>query len=362
MIDRATCEAAFLAAVVACDPAVRVRAALQRQALGDRVVGLAIGKAALAMARGAGSVTRGLVITNALDASPVPPGWSAIVSSHPHVTSASVQAGLRALALVESVAPDDVLLALISGGASALVEVPRVGLEEYNERVRAAMHSGMSIHELNRLRKTLSTIKGGGLAARSLAPVVTLIVSDVIGDDPQLIGSAPTVSDPPRADDYVEVVAPMASFGQEVEHALLARGVAATRIAEPISDDVTNVADQLARTRDAAVAWGEPTVRVPEGGGRGGRAQQLALLLAQRLRGTRTSAFVAGSDGIDGPSSREAAGAYVDGMTWDAIVKRGIDPALALARCDAGTALDAVGALVVTGPTGINHADVVILG
>jgi hydroxypyruvate reductase len=113
------------------------------------------------------------------------------------------------------------------------------------------------------------------------------------------------------------------------------------------------------------VAWGEPSVRVPTDHGEGGRAQQLALALARELRGAAIAAFVVSSDGVDGPPPRgrpAPAGAYVDHETWDAITAKGIDPQRALDRCDAGTALDAVGALVVTGPTGINHADVVVIG
>jgi glycerate-2-kinase len=300
---------------------------------------------------------------------------------------------MAALALIESAGEPDTVLALISGGASALVEQPRQGLrfDEMRDRVQALMASGAPIHELNRLRTELSAIKGGKLAARSKAPVITLVVSDVIGDDPRVIGSGPTVREPAHDGDRVEVVAPMSSFGVEIFEALAARGIEATRIAEPIAGDVVVVADRLVaelggggamgaggranRGVDATgvegnggaddivlVAWGEPTVRVVENAGSGGRAQQLALELAKRLRGTGKSAFVAGSDGVDGPSARGAAGAFVEGTTWDAIAAAGIDPAAALARCDAGTALDAVGALVVTGPTGINHADVVIIG
>lgn len=421
MISRAICEAAFREAIVACDPAARVRDALEREPLRrdpvrGRVLGLAIGKAALAMARGAGPVAHGLVVAprgrvitspwparhaapnEALGGAPIsapvhdlPPGWTLLYAAHPMPDDTSFAAGARVLELVASATADDVVLALISGGASALVEQPRpgVGVDEYRERVRAVMASGAPIHELNRVRTELSAIKGGKLAACSAAPVVTLVVSDVIGDDPRVIGSGPTVGDPLRAGDRVEVVARMASFGEELVAALAARGVDARRLAEPIADDVVVVAERLVAGRltdaigagaigadiagagvagagaagaAALVAWGEPTVRVPEHAGSGGRAQQLALELARRLRGTSRSAFVAGSDGVDGPSPRGAAGAFVDGSTWDGIVALKIDPAAALARCDAGTALDAVGALVFTGPTGINHADVAIIG
>jgi glycerate 2-kinase len=127
--------------------------------------------------------------------------------------------------------------------------------------------------------------------------------------------------------------------------------------------DLVGVSD--AKVHGTYVAWGEPTLRVPEDHGEGGRAQQLALLLAKALRGTNLIAMAIGSDGIDGPPPKgraAPAGAIVDGSTWDAIVSAGHDPERALARCDAGTVLDAVGALVVTGPTGINHGDLVVIG
>ena len=106
-------------------------------------------------------------------------------------------------------------------------------------------------------------------------------------------------------------------------------------------------------------------MQVPANHGEGGRAQQLALELARQLRGVSRAAFVVGSDGSDGPapaSRPTPAGAYVDGATWDAIANANIDPSAALERRDAGTALAAIGALVVTGPTGVNHADVVVIG
>jgi glycerate 2-kinase len=292
----------------------------------------------------------------------LPSGWTLEHSSHPNVTIQSIAAGHAAATLFEGAERGDVVLALISGGASAMIEMPIGDFNAFGERVREVMSRGASIHEINRVRTELSAIKGGKLAARSKAPVVTLVVSDVIGDDPRVIGSGPTVTDPQREGDRVEVIAPMASFGIAIAEALAARGIAVRRIDEPIADDVAAVADRLAAEQGVVVMWGEPSVRVPDGAGQGGRAQQLALELARRLRGTFRSAFVAGSDGIDGPSPRIAAGAYVDGETWDAILAANFDPDQALRRRDAGTVLDVVGALVTTGPTGINHADVMIVG
>lgn len=354
MVTREVCEAAFLAAVRACDPGNAVRTAMPR----GKLVGLAIGKAAVAMARGAGPVSRGLVITVADES--VPAGWRVVLASHPIPDASSVQAAIAAQQLVDSCTDDETLVCLISGGTSALVELPRDGLtlEELVEKTNRAMAAGAAIRELNALRTDLSAIKGGKLVASCKARVVTLIVSDVIGDDPGVIGSGTTVRDDaaesPEGDETI-VVAPMASFGVAI-----ATGLRASYRAEPFAADVRDVADALASTSGLVVGWGEPTVHVPEGHGEGGRAQQLALELAQRLRGTDRSAFIAGSDGIDGPT--RAAGAYVDGTTWDAIVTAGIDGEDALRRCDAGRALDAVGALVITGPTGINFGDVMIVG
>lgn len=357
MIDRGTCEAAFHDAVRACDPGVLVTRAIEANPVHPPIIGLAVGKAALAMARGL-HVARGLVITNADDGQGVPPRWRLLIGDHPLPGAASYAAGVAALALVESAGEDDTIVALISGGASALMECPRPGvtLDELRRHTTEAMARGATIHELNHLRTELSALKGGKLAARALAPVFTLVVSDVVGDDPRVIGSGPTVLEGER----VEVIAPLAMFGERVQAALHQRGYEAKRRADPLAADTSEIADELSAATGPLVAYGEPTLRLPPSPGTGGRAQQLALELAKRLRGTRRTAFVAGTDGIDGSS--HAAGAFIDGTTWDAIEAAGLLPQAALDRCDATPALAAVGALFVTGPTGINHADIVVIG
>jgi hydroxypyruvate reductase len=356
MIARAACEAAFRAAVVACEPARLVRDAMHAHGERGFSFGLAIGKAALGMARGAGPVGLGVAVTHADDGRGAPPGWRVLVASHPEPDVRSLNAASAVLALVRAATSHDRVLALVSGGASALVEQPvdGVSLDELRERVRAKMMSGASIHEINALRAELSALKGGKLARACAAPITTLVISDVVGDDPHVVGSGPTVAD--RDGDRVLVVGGVRTFADALP-------MSARRIA--MSLDVERGADVLAGADDTVIGWGEPTVRLPVDLGVGGRAQQLALELARRLRGADRAAFVAGTDGMDGPAppDREApAGAYVDGATWDAIVRAGIDPQRAGARRDAGTALNAVGALVVTGPTGINHADIAIVG
>lgn len=425
-VRRDLAEAILADVIAACDPARRVRDALAAPAVAARmadrrVVAAAVGKAALAMARGAGPVADGLAIVPAGGGGALPAGWQLLEAAHPVPDTRSLAAGAALLALVERSAPDDTVLALLSGGASALAELPAAGgrgaipaaFAELTATVRHVMAAGAPIDEINAVRGALSAIKAGQLALASAAPVVTLAVSDVIGDPLAVIGSGPTIGpwlarpgvevddgrvavwqraravlarlgvpapavlerEPPRRrvvrSDHAELIAPMASAAHAAIAALAARGVAARLIAAPVAGDVEDVARRLVAELAAApaggpiVAWGEPTVRVPAAAGAGGRAQQLALILARHLRGTPCAAFVVGTDGVDGPPPADRpspAGAWVDGATWDAIAAAGVDPAAALAACDAGSALAAVAALVVTGPTGINHADLVLVG
>lgn len=377
MIARDTAEAVLREVVGACDPAVRVRDALVGVTWSGRRLAFAAGKAALAMARGAGAVDEGIAVVPRGGGGAVPAGWRVMEAAHPEPDAASVAAGEAVVALVRSAAAGDGVLALISGGASALLEVPRGSLAELVARARQVMASGAAIAELNAAREAMSRIKGGQLARLCAAPIVTLAVSDVIGDDLAVIGSGPTIAG--RAGDIARVIAPMASAGEAAAAALAARGIAApivgpirgepeaiaARLLERIAGPAGGPGAGLARSAAGLVAWGEPTLALPTDHGVGGRAQQLALVLARALRGTVRSALVVGTDGVDGPPPPDRpspAGAWVDGATWDAIAAAGLDPAAALARCDAGPALAAVGALIVTGPSGINHADLVVLG
>jgi glycerate 2-kinase len=421
MIGRAVAEAVLRDVIAACDPAARVREALGEPAIAARLAGrrwfaIAIGKAALAMARGAGEVAAGIAVVPAGGGGELPRGWRLLEAAHPEPDARSVVAGQELQAFVRAPRDIDVLLALISGGASALAEVPIVPLGDFVATVRGVMAAGAPIDEINTVRGALSAIKGGQLARSAVAPILTLAVSDVVGDALAVIGSGPTVGPwlaspgvlvddgaaarraaarailarhgvpvpavlaegaaPPRAapvsplvarDDLAGVIAPMASAAHAAVQALAARGIAATLLEAPMAGDVEAVARALATRGGPAsfVAWGEPTLRVPAVHGAGGRAQQLALVLARWLRGTSRGALVVGTDGIDGPPPPDRpapAGAWVDGTTRSAIIAAGHDPAAALAACDAGTALAAASALVVTGPSGINHADLVILG
>ncbi|HET9990605.1 MAG TPA: DUF4147 domain-containing protein [Kofleriaceae bacterium] len=366
-IDRLICEAMFRAAVAACDPAKRVHAHLAAAPVHGRLIyGLAIGKAALAMARGAGPVFHGVCVTNSLDRLPVPKGWYVIESSHPIPDERSLAAAEAVIDLVASAGPDDVVLALISGGASALVERPVAGLSlaQFVAEIQELSDTGATIHELNAARIARSQVKGGKLASGCAAPVVTLVASDVFDDDVRVVGSGPTCTARPQ--DRCDLVIPMKAFFDAMHDELRRHATAVHSLPQPLVEPVKACAERvyLSAVGEPLLAWGEPTIALPIGYGTGGRAQQLALELAKRISGQDRIAFVAGSDGQDGPKPAERpapAGAFVDGTTWLAIRKAGIEPTKALVRCDAGPALAAVGALFYTQATGINHGDIVVI-
>jgi len=413
VISRSVCESAFEHAIAACDPRQVVRDALARYggALPGTRFAVAVGKSAQAMARGIGGVGRGLVITHAIDGEPLPAGWALQVAAHPVPDERSVEAGRAALALARAATASDHLIVAISGGASSLVEVPQTTLAELTAITSAVMSAGAPIGDLNLVRSSLSAIKSGRLALACPGRVITLAASDVIGDKLDVIGSGPTfgpwldgaerivdygswldrrrraaleilarehveppasmrTSVPPQTvtrRDRAELVIAMAAVAREARRALATRGFTAHGLDEVMRGQLPPLAARLAARAHAGafVAFGEPTIRLPHDHGVGGRAQQLALELARRFRGTDHSAFVAGTDGKDGPATEgrpSPAGAYVDGTTWQRLADHGIDGDAAIARCDAGTALHAIDALFVSGPTGINHADLVIVG
>lgn len=380
--------AALRAGLAAAAPAplvARALAALPRELAARPRTVLAVGKAAFGMLEGAsaGGWDRALAIGPAL---PVLPSWPKAqlrVGSHPAIDERSLEAAALARALVEEAPAEGLLVALISGGASAMVAEPRPGLSlaEKARRTAAAMASGLPIAELNALRRELSAVKGGKLVAQARAPVVTLLVSDVAGDDPRVVGSGLTIADeaapleddwraptgaPTRSGDRFRVLAGQAAVARAAAAALATCGFAVTALPEPVQGPVEEAAARLVAAvagqgRRAVVAFGEPTVRLPDDCGSGGRAQQLALLVARHLRGQRLAALIAGTDGVDGPSLPPAAGAFVDGESWARLAALGLDGARALARCDARPALAALGALLVLGPTGVNHSDVMLL-
>jgi len=423
-------EQAFRACLAGVDPAARVRQALARPQVSPLLarrplVVAAVGKVAVPMARAITGLQPDAGLVVAIEPGAVH-GLPVVVGNHPVPGAASAEAGRALWALAASLPSEGVLLALISGGASALAEVPGDGLqlEDLVGAVRALVLRGAPIGEVNALRRGLSAIKGGRLALACAAPVITVAISDVVGDDIDTIGSGPTVGPwtagegrvaepvidlaaheaalrscardvirrhfarggiPPAAEAHlIAPIAPRGMVRRDSDVVVLAAGLATLRraaaqavraaglepiiMAQDLVGDVDEVAGRIANAAErigrgqVLIAGGEPTVALPAQPGWGGRAQHLALLLARRWIGRpERAALVVGSDGIDGPGPNAPAGAFIDGTTWDAVYARGVDPVIALDRMDSGTALAAAGALVVTGPTGVNHADLVMV-
>ena len=366
----------------------------------------AVGKAASAMMAGAfdalgPNIERALVITkhghagDLLDA-----GWpvDVVESSHPVPDASCLAAGRALVAFVEAVPADADLLALVSGGASALVEVLPDGFDA-GDLVRvneALLAGGHPIGAMNRVRKCISRIKGGRLAQRIGARrTLGLAISDVPGDDPKVIGSGLLVAHSTEDLAIADLDLPLwlAEMGQRspplpseeatsrvrseiVARAADARAAAATTYRSAgfevvehrdlLEGDALDVGRRIGHeiAREAEVApvvhvWAsETTVVLPPRPGRGGRCQSLALAAALETRDHADTWLLAvGTDGTDGPGAD--AGALVDAGTVARGIAAGRDPELDLSTANAGSFLEASGDLVYTGPTGTNVMDLV---
>ena len=395
------------AALQAVEPARLVRDALCRRRDGvtvgghlipaRRVLVLAFGKAAAGMVHGARQalgdlIFRGLVVTD--EVAQVPDWAELVVAGHPIPDSESVRGAHAAIALAGAVEPDEMLLALVSGGGSALLEAPVAGLSlddvrDLNDRL---IRSGAPIEIINRVRQAVSMVKAGRLGARCRGRLATLVISDV-GSDPAVVASGPTVATPRNPVNLAEVLNRFGIGGRAAERALVSArspartappssgeaptlvladaftaGKAAARYLSETGLEVTLGDDRLVgevgrAVRNALsstpagtirVLVGETTVEVT-GGGRGGRNQHAVVMAGIEIAGTTHRFLAAGTDGIDGPT--DAAGGCVDGATvTDLEVAR-----RHLADCDSYPYLARVGALLRTGRTGTNVADLWIV-
>ncbi len=380
----------------------------------ERVFVLSVGKAAVAMAGAAeellgDGLAGGLVI--AKDDGNDEGGLEHLevfFASHPEPDERGVEAARRVEELLDSLGEGDLLLALVSGGASALLAdvAPEIGLEDLKGLTQSLLRSGAAIEEINTVRKHVSTLKGGGLVRRAAPGTVAgLLLSDVVGDEPSSIASGLTAPDPTTLEDAKRVIR---EYGIEPPESVDARldgteetpkpgdeifegvlnlvigggrlsAVAATEKARELGYDplllstyLTGDARDVALTYAAIVrealesgnplmppcaivSGGEATV-VVRGEGTGGPNQEFALALATYLDGIGGwGAFAVDTDGTDGPT--DAAGGLVSGKTAEDIRASGIEPGGALAENDAYNALKAADALVVTGPTGTNVND-----
>ncbi len=395
----------FVASVQALDSGPLVRKELQaRPMTGGAITVLALGKSAVPMARAALAA-----LGDKLDAACVvapniptgmPSGWMA--SSHPTPSLRSADAAESLLGAARRAQGE--ILFLLSGGGSALAALPAPGLklEDKVNLLHQIYAAGVPVGELNVVRKHLSGFKGGQLALAAAAPVRTLLISDVVGDSLHTIASGPSLPDPSTFGDALAIalaigklaegpatkrlrlgaagqIAETPSMAREGDrHFLLAGfGALATeaqRLAEKgafashlLSKDLEgSIASVATKVLEGSIAPGlwiagaEPTVQITQDPGSGGRAQHLALHMAGEIRGPDpVRVLVAGSDGIDG--NTQAAGAIVDNQTWQRVRSMGIDPAESLRKCDSATALAAIDAQIVTGPTGVNHADLIFV-
>ena len=380
---------------------------------GRHYVCLAVGKAARGMAEAAarrlGSRIRdGLIISSDAGAGAFP----VLVGSHPVPTGNSEAAGRAALRLAQSAAADEVFLVLLSGGASALMAVPADGLvlSDKARTTEVLLKNGASITALNCVRKHLSAIKGGRLAAATSAQTLTLVISDVVGDDLTVIGSGPTVADTSTYRDALRAldehggrqqfpagvvsrletgargdvsetpkhIEGSASFARVIgsrheamagaAHEARARGYS-VHVEETavVGEARVTAARYMASAAGAAadrpvclISSGETTVHVT-GAGRGGRNQEFALACVDALGGSETAAALAsvGTDGVDGPT--DAAGAVVDSSTLQRARAASLSPGRYLDNNDAYAFFAALGDLIQTGPTGTNVGDLQVI-
>jgi len=410
-------ESLFRTAVAAAHPSHCLPPNLPEPPPRGRLIVLAAGKAAGSMTQAAEQHYLGRFPDDRLAGIAVtrhgygrPTRHIAVVEAgHPVPDEAGLKGTERALALAQAAGADDLVLVLLSGGASANWIAPAAGitLAEKQAVTRALLRSGAAIGDMNALRKHLSRIKGGRLARLAYpAKLVTLSISDVPGDDPSVIGSGPTVPDPTTLEDARAIVArfrlelPAAVTkalddpGNETpkpgdrifagsDYRIVARPADALRAAQGraveagyecvvlgdrLQGEAREVAAEHARLardfsaqgrRVVILSGGELTVTL-RGHGRGGPNQEYALALAIHLDGAAgISALAADSDGTDGGSGRpdDPAGAFIDPTTLRRARAAGLDPAAFLADNDSTGFFNGIGDLFVPGPTFTNVTD-----
>lgn len=403
-------QSMFWAAVKAADPLNGIRAHLPEKPKGRTVV-IGAGKGAAQMARALealwdGPLT-GVVVTR-YGYGCATTAIEIIEASHPVPDAAGIVASQRLFDAVTGLTADDLVIALICGGGSALLPAPPPGMELEDEIAvnEALLASGAPISAMNAVRKHLSTIKGGRLAAATKARVASLIVSDIPGDNPAHVASGPTIADHSNRHDALRIVAqyglklpahahahlgsPAAdapgpddpTFARHTHHIIASAGVSLEAAADAarahgieaaiLSDAIEGEAREVALVHAAIarevvirnrpfkkpvvlLSGGETTVTIRAKGGKGGRNGEFALAMALAINGHDVSLLAADTDGIDG--SEDNAGAYADGTTVSKLQQAGHDARLLLDRNDSYSGFAAIGNLFKTGPTGTNVND-----
>ena len=378
-----------------------------RRALGEipaargRTIVVSVGKAGWQMAKAASEMLRGAfdagyVITKYDHSKGDLEGFRVFEAGHPQMDQNSLDATQAVLDAVSGLTEDDRVLLLLSGGGSALFEKPLIPLEELQDINAQLLACGADIVEMNTIRKRLSAVKGGRFAqACAPAQVLSIILSDVVGDREDMIASGPACADRSTAREAIEIVAkyklrlspealalmqaaPVSELpnarslvtggvGQLCEAARAAcerRGYAATSCLCCEAREAGTFLGCIAVThaqegRRAYIAGGETVVHL-RGRGKGGRNQELALSAAQQIHGLANVAVLSlGSDGTDGPT--DAAGGVVDGASRAMLEAKGLKIFDILDENNAYAGLQVCDGLLVTGPTGTNVNDVSIV-
>ena len=389
-------------AAVLPDEAVRHTLKDYRPGKGKTLL-VAAGKAAWQMARAAADTLPdfdgGIVITKYGHVRAEIPGLVCCEAGHPVPDENSFEATKKALDLVSGLSADDTVIFLLSGGGSALFELPLIPAGELRDITRQLLACGADIVEMNAIRKRLSAVKGGRFAlACSPAKVLSIVLSDILGDPPDSIASGPACPDSSCSADALAAADKYGLRLSETARALLRQETpkelanvethingsvrelcaAAAKAAEALGYEPVYLTDRLScEAREAGrflsailkshedgdkslafIVGGETVVHLT-GNGLGGRNQELALAACEGIAGMKNAAvFSVGSDGTDGPT--DAAGGYADGDSLAALHAAGFQLHDVLRDNDAYRALQSIGGLIVTGPTGTNVNDVAV--
>lgn len=403
------------AALEAVDPFQAVQKYLPK--IEGRVFGLGIGKAAIPMMDALAEqipLSGGLAVTK-FASGLSRESFTILEGGHPIPDARSLYAGEQVLEFVSSLKEDDTLICLISGGGSALMTAPYVSLEDLQTLTSLLLSSGARIDEINVLRRQLDRVKGGGLAGATKAKIISLILSDVIGNPLEAIASGPTTPDPTTRKDALTILKKY-DLDQQVPNSILnflesgsslqpqgsskiqgqvlgldgiqniiigdnklaaqaaleqaeLEGFHAEILTDGLQGEAREVGQNLAHRLRVSIsakprpfcliAGGETTVKI-KGEGKGGRNQELALAALPVLSGLQKVILVAlATDGDDGPT--DAAGAVVTDDSAQRAESLGLDATSYLSRNDSYPFFEALGDLLKTGPTGTNVNDLVFL-
>lgn len=380
----------------------------------NRIFLISFGKAAIKMARGAISklkIYKGLVVSN-IDYSNFPKNIEYVKGEHPFPGEGSLYGGKRLIELLKEINENDLVLILISGGGSSLVEYPLIPLEDLIELTKILLKSGLSIDEINTIRKHISEIKGGKLLKYIKGKIYSLIISDVIGDDIGTIASGPTYFDNSTFFDAYKILEKYELIDKvpksvidtlnkgmknEISETLKEvefpkdrvknfvissnydackyliefyknRGYSTIYLGSRIQGEVREVSkviggiildifeERINLKKPCALIFGGETTVVVKGNGKGGRNQELSLLISKYIQNKKILFSSFGTDGIDGIT--DAAGAIVDGETLNRAEKLNLDYKKFLENNDSYNFFMKLNDLIITGPTGTNVMDI----